>query len=124
MARRDGFPDQWGSKQVGVIVVTGPSSYTRYTTGPPAGGQTQQALPEAGVKNIDFAMGGASADGTHRVEVVSVEASTLLGVSLGDTLLRLKWWVTAQAAGAADLEAAGAADLSGQTAIVLIVGDK
>lgn len=118
MARRDGFPDQWGSKQVGLVVVTGPASYTQYTA-PTTGGQDVQALPESGVKNIDIAFGGPSADGTHRVEVVIVEASVVGGVSLGDTQLILKWYVIATGA-----EVAGGFDLSGQTAGVLIVGDK
>ena len=118
MPRRDGFPDAWGSKQIGGFTIAGPASYTQYTA-PSTGGQDVQALPEAGVKTVFFAWGMVSEDGTHRAEVVQIEASTVGGVSLGETRLVLKWYVVASGA-----EVAAAFDLSGQTARILLVGDK
>ncbi len=121
MVARQGFPDSWGSKKVTVITVTGPASYAAYTGGS-TGGQDVQALPSGGVKVIDFAIGGPAASGLFRAEVVQIEASTVLGVSLTRTQLILKWIVVATAT--EDLEVVAAVDLSGETVDVLIVGDK
>lgn len=120
MAARKGFPDAWGSKRVTVIETVGPSSYSQYTA-PSTGGQDVQVLPAGGVKNIDFAVAGASRDGVHRAEVVQIEASNVNGVSLGETQLILKWYVIASGA-----EVAGAVDLSAaaKTVRILVVGDK
>ncbi len=121
MVAREGFPDHWGSKLVTVITVTGPSSYTVYTGGS-TGGQDVQALPNGGVKTIAYAKGGHAASGNFKAEVVQIEASTTLGVSLTRTQFILKWSVVATVI--ADVEVAAAVDLSGETVDVLVVGDK
>lgn len=118
MVAREGFPDQWGSKQVSVITVTGPALYALYTGGA-TGGQTVQALPAGGVKTVAFAVGGVAASGDFRVEVVQIEASGT--PALARTRLRLKWYAVVTVV--ADVEAA-AIDLSGETVDVLIIGDK
>jgi hypothetical protein len=118
MARVNGFPQSIGYKMLGAADISGPASYSQYTA-PSTGGQDVQALPEFGVKQVDLAMGGVSVAGTHRAEVVQIEASTVNGVSLGATRLVLKWYVVATGA-----EAAGSANLSGQTVRVLVIGDK
>lgn len=120
MAIRKGFPDSWGNKRVTVIEMVGPASYVQYTA-PTTGGQDVQVDPAGGVKTIDWAAGSVTQDGLHRAEVVQIEASTLRGVSLGDTQLVLKWYVVATGA-----EVAAAVDLSAaaKTIRLLVVGDK
>ncbi len=118
MARVDGYPQPNGAKLQGKADITGPASYTQYTA-PSTGGQDVQGLPDFGVKVIDQAFGDVSADGTHRAEVVQIEASTVLGVSLGRSRLVLKWYVLATGT-----EVAGAFDLSGQTVRIAVDGDK
>jgi hypothetical protein len=98
--------------------IGGPSSYTQYTA-PSTGGQDVEGLANFGVKFIDQAYGAVSEDGTHRAEVVQVEASVVLGVSLSRTRLVLKWYVVAGGA-----EVAGTFDLSGQTVRIKVDGDK
>ena len=121
MVARQGFPDSWGSKKVTVITVTGPASYAVYTGGS-TGGQDVQALPAGGVKVVDFAIAGHAASGDFRADVVQIEASTVLGVSLARTQLVLKWSVVATVT--EDVEVANAVDLSGETVDVIIFGDK
>lgn len=114
----DGYPTSWGNKRATVLRVVGPSSYTQYTA-PSTGGQDVAVLGAGGVKVVDFAIGMVSDDGTHRVEVVQIEGSTVNGVTLARSRIVLKWWVVAT-----DAEAAGSADLDGQTVSILVVGDK
>jgi len=116
--RVDGYPQPVGAKLHGMADITGPASYTQYTA-PSTGGQDVEALANFGVKVIDEAYGAVSDDGTHRAEVVQIEASTVLGVSLGRTSMVLKWYVVAGGA-----EVAGAFDLSGQTVRIKVEGDK
>jgi hypothetical protein len=112
-----GFPTSWGNKKATVMRVTGPSSYTQYTA-PSTGGQDVKLQPTGGVKFADFAIGSVSDDGTHRVEVVQIEPSSVGGITVPKTQLVLKWYVVATGS-----EAAGAADLDGQTVSILVVGD-
>ncbi len=121
MTVREGFPDSWGSKRATVITVTGPASYVAYAGGS-TGGQDVQALPQGGVKTIAYAVGGPAASGNFRAEVVQIEASTVLGVSLGRTQFILKWIVVATVI--ADVEVTAAVDLSGETVDVLVIADK
>ena len=116
--RVDGYPQPVGAKLHGMADISGPSSYTQYTA-PTTGGQDVESLADFGVKVIDQAYGAVSEDGTHRAEVVQIEASVVLGVSLGRTLLILKWYVVATGS-----EVAGAVDLSGQTVRIAVDGDK
>ena len=119
MPALDGYPTPWGASFASVVTVTGPASYTQFTA-PSTGGQDVQSLPEAGPKTVDFAIGGSSDDGTHRVEVVHYEAGAVLGGStLANAVFVLKWYVIAT-----DVEAAGAVDLSGQTVRILVIGPK
>lgn len=114
----DGFPTSWGSNRVAVARIDGPAAYVQYVA-PATGGQLIAALGAAGIKTIDFAIGGVSDDGTHRVEVVQIEASSINGVTVARASMRLKWYVVATG-----LQVAAAADLSGQTVSVLIIGPK
>jgi len=120
MAPRSGFPTSFGNKRVSIFETVGPASYTQYTA-PSTGGQTLQGLPDAGVKIIDQAYGAVSADGLHRAEVVQIEQSTVGGVAVGDTQIRLKWYVVATGA-----EVAAMVDLStvGKTVRILVIGDR
>ncbi len=115
----DGYPTPWGASFVSVITLTGPASYSQFTA-PSTGGQDVRSLPEAGPKTVDFAIGGSSDDGTHRVEVVHYEAGAVPGgASLANATFVLKWYVIATGS-----EVAGAVDLSGQTVRVLVIGPK
>lgn len=118
MSVRNGFPTSWGNKRVSVAMITGPSVYTQYTA-PSTGGQEVQLEPQTGVKTADFVIGAVSEDGTHRAEVVQIEASSLRGVTLAGTRAILKWYVVATGS-----EAAGAADLDAQTVRLLVIGDQ
>ena len=117
-ALRGTYPTSIGDKRLSVMTVVGPASYTQFTA-PSTGGQDVQADPQGGVKIVDAALGGPSADSTHRAEVVRVEAGLVRGVSVGDTVYVLKWYVIATGA-----EVAGAVDLSGQTVRVTVIGEK
>lgn len=120
MTAREGFPDSWGAKRVTVIETVGPASYTQYTA-PSTGGQEVQVNPAGGVKAVDWAAGSVSADGVHRAEVVQIEASSVNGVTLGETQLILKWYVVSTGA-----EVGAGVDLSavGKTVRILVVGPK
>lgn len=118
MARVNGYPQPVGAKLHGQADITGPASYTQYTA-PTTGGQDVESLANFGVKYIDQAYGAVSEDGTHRAEVVQIEASTVLGVSLARSLLILKWYVVAGGA-----EVAGSFDLSEQVVRIKVEGDK
>ena len=112
------YPTSWGDKRASVMTLVGPASYTQFTA-PSTGGQDVQAEQQGGVKTVDFAIGGSSDDGTHRVEVVHYEAGSVRGVTIVDAVFVVKWYVIAT-----DVEAAGAVDLSGQTVRILVVGEK
>lgn len=120
MARRNGFPCSIGSKMMGAADIVGPSSYTQYTA-PSTGGQDVPIFPVCGLKNVDVAYGGVTRDGLHRAEVVQIEASTVMGQTLSDTQVVLKWYVVATGA-----EVAGGVDLSDadKTVRLLVIGDK
>jgi len=120
MTAREGFPDSWGSHRATVIETVGPASYTQYTA-PTTGGQDVNVLPQGGVKTVDWAAGSVSADGLHRAEVVQIEASPVLGQTLANSRLVLKWYVVATGA-----EVAGGVDLSaaGKKVRILVVGPK
>lgn len=112
------YPTSWGDKRASVITLVGPASYTQFTA-PSTGGQDVLAEPQAGVKIVDFAIGGSSADGTHRVEVVHYEAGAIRGTTVVDAVFVVKWYVIATGA-----EVGGAVDLSGQTVRVLVIAEK
>lgn len=114
-----GYPCSIGSKLITVVSMVGPASYTQYTA-PTTGGQDVQGAPY-GVKVIDVAFGGVTADGLHRAEVVQLESSTVNGLSVGNTRLVLKWYVVATGA-----EVAGGVDLStaAKTIRLTIIGDR
>ena len=115
----DGYPTPWGASFVSVTRITGPASYTQFTA-PSTGGQDIQSRPEAGPKTVDMALGGPSADSTHYVRVVRVEAGAALGgATLARAVFVLKWYVMAT-----DAEVAALFDLSGQTVEVLVIGPK
>lgn len=111
------YPTSWGNVRASIMRVVGPSSYAAYTA-PTTGGQDVQVSGAGGIKTVDFAIGGVSDSGLYRAEVVQIEASTLNGVSLGRTLIILKWYVVATGS------EAGAIDLSAETVSVLVIGPK
>lgn len=113
----DGYPTSWGSNRASVFTVTGPVLYAAYTA-PTTGGQDVQVSGPSGVKTIDFVVGGVSASGLYRAEVVHIEASALNGQTLARTKLVLKWYVVSTGA------EAGAIDLSGETVNLLVIGPK
>lgn len=115
---RAGYPAAWGNKRVTLVPVTGPSSYTQYTA-PSTGGQTVQVGPVGGVKVVDFAIGAVTTDGLHRAEVVQIEASSVNGITVPRTRLRLKWYVVATGA-----EVAGAVNLSAKSVEIFVAGEK
>ena len=47
------------------------------------------------MKTVDFAVGAVSESGLYRAEVVQIEASTLMGVPVARSAIRLKWYVLA-----------------------------
>ncbi len=118
MPARAGYPTSWGSSRAAVVTITGPASYTQFTA-PSAGGQDINVEAQAGIKFVDFAIGGSSNDGTHRAEVVHYEAGVIRGVTVTDAVFVLKWYVIATGA-----EVAGGFDLSAQIIRVLVVGPK
>ena len=118
MPALDGYPTPWGASLVGISTITGPASYTQFTA-PSTGGQDVLSLPEAGPKTVDIALGGPSADSTHYVRVVRIEAGPVSGGTLARARIVLKWYVMAT-----DAEVAAAFDLSGQTVEILVVGPK
>jgi hypothetical protein len=70
------------------------------------------------VKTVDFAVGAVSESGLYRAEVVQIEASTLMGVPVARSAIRLKWYVLA---GGAEV---GSVDLSAETVNILVIGPK
>ena len=118
MPARAGYPTSWGSSRASVVTIVGPASYTQFTA-PSVGGQDVLVEPEAGMKFVDFAIGGSSDDGTHRAEVVHYEAGTIRGTVVTDAVFVLKWYVIAT-----DVEVGAAVDISGQTIRVLVIGPK
>jgi hypothetical protein len=114
----DGYPGVWGSQRASVFPVTGPDSYTTYVA-PSTGGQDVQVSGPAGVKTIDFAIGGVSESGLYRAEVVQIESSDLNGVTLARTQLVLKWYTIATGAAVNN-----GVDLSGETVNILVIGPK
>lgn len=117
-ALRKTYPTSFGDKRASVMTLVGPASYTQFTA-PSTGGQDVQAEPQSGVKVVDYAQGGSSDDGTHRVEVVHYEASLVRGVSVADTAFVVKWYVIATGA-----EVGAGVDMSGQTVRLLVIGEK
>ena len=122
----DGYPDSWGAKRVAVIPHVGPSSYTQVTEGvAPAlatGGDEVQAI-EAGMKLIDFVVGGLTDSAKYRVECIPESVSGVLASPnvLGQSTAnyRLRWVVVATGA-----EAAAEADLDAEIVRLLVVGPK
>ena len=115
----DGYPTPWGASFASVITLSGPASYVQFTA-PSTGGQDVRSLPEAGPKTVDFAIGGSSDDGTHRVEVVHYEAGAVPGGgTLANATFVLKWYVIATGA-----EVGAGVDISAQIVRVLVVGPK
>ncbi len=113
----DGYPDSWGAQRASVFPVTGPASYAGFTA-PSTGGQVVQVSGPSGVKTVDFAVGAVSTDGLYRAEVVEILGSTLNGVPVARSAIRLKWYVLSTGA------EAGALDLSGVTVYILVIGPK
>ncbi len=114
----DGYPDAWGAHKASVFPVTGPNPYATYTA-PSTGGQVVQVSGPAGVKTVDFAVGGVSNSGLYRAEVVQIESSTLNGVALARTALRLKWYTLSSGAAVNN-----GVDLSAETVNILVIGTK
>src|SRR5262245_9428041 len=109
-----GFPTSWGNKKATVMRVTGPSSYSQYTA-PTTGGQDVKLQPTGGVKFADFAIGSVDDSGTHRAEVVQIEASSVGGVTVPKTQLVLKWYVVATGA-----EVGAGVNISTKTVSILV----
>ena len=117
----DGYPDSWGATKASVLPHTGPASYTQLVPGtPPAaatGGDRIQAV-SAGLKWIDFVVGGLSDSGVYRVETVPAGRS---GGPQGQqkTYYTLRWVVVATGA-----EAAALLNLSAEVVRLLVIGPK
>lgn len=115
---KEGYPDSFGAKRASVFPVAGPASYSQYTA-PTTGGQNVQVSGPSGMKTVDFAQGAVTTDGLYRAEVVHIEASTLNGVPVADSLIVLKWYVVATGA-----QVANAFNLSGSTVYIFALGQK
>lgn len=115
---RDGYPTSWGNVRASVFPIVGPSSYTQYTA-PSTGGQQVVTNGSAGIKTVDFAIGGPSNSGLYRAEVVHLEAATVNGVALQNAAVRVKWYVIATGA-----QVAGAVDLSAEVVYLQVTGPK
>src|SRR5262245_53491363 len=123
----DGYPTSWGSSRASVVPHAGPGSYTQIVSGvAPAlasGGDTIEAI-SAGLKFIDFCVGGLTDSGVYRVECIPGAQSGVIGSNNPNAgqpsiTYTLRWVVVATGA-----EAAALLDLSDEIVRLLVVGPK
>ena len=114
------YPDSFGAHKFATFSHTGPLSYTQFTDTPVAGGDTVQALPEAGMSFFDavWAATGLSDSGTYRVEGCAPAANP----STNKQAAHARTWVLRWIVVATGAEVAALFDLSGETVRLVAVG--
>ena len=127
----DGSPDSWGATKTSRLPHAGPASYVVVTVGvAPAcatGGDTLEAV-SAGMKWLDYVIGGITDTGHYRVDAIPKHQS---GATQGQqsTSYTLKWTslVTASLGGQSQVvntEAIVGTDLSAEIVRLLAIGPK
>lgn len=71
----DGYPQPFGYSKGSVFPHAGPASYTQLVSASPVTGADDVEAVEAGLKSIDYLVGGISDDGLYEVVSVPVSAS-------------------------------------------------
>jgi hypothetical protein len=125
MRPMDSYPDAWGAHKASVVGHRGPVLYTVVTeqSAPTlaTGGDLLQAV-EAGMKLIEFVVGGLTDSGTYRVETIPTTVSGVVAAPsqqpVAAATYRLRWVVVATGAEAA------AVDLSAEIVRLLVIGAK